>query len=103
MSTPDQQAEEAMTPPALVLQLVQACRQQGLDDAGAAITTLSFLMEAIGFAVHLGAVDANGATDEAKRVALARDLAESLIQIPQHPGLVAILESKRAAQKDGQQ
>ena len=65
--------------------------------------TIAFLMEAIGFAVHLGAVNVDGTTDEAKRVMLARELAESLVQIPQHPGLTSIIEAKRMAQKSGPQ
>lgn len=94
--------EEQITPPALVLQLVQSCKRQGLDDVAAATMSIAFMMEMLGFAVHLAATDANGVTDEAKRVALARDLAESILQVPQHPGLAAITQAKRDAAKDGQ-
>lgn len=97
----DQQAQEPVTPPALVLQLVQSCKRQGLDDVGAATMTLAFIAEMFGFAIHLSAIDEHGVTDEAKRVTLARELAESILQIPQHPGLAAIAEAKRYTQKDG--
>ncbi len=98
---PTEQAQDGIAPPQLVLQLVQSCKRQGLDDVGAATMTIAFLMEAIGFAIHLGSISAEGVTDEAKRVTLARDLAESLLQIPQHPGLAAIAEAKRTADKAG--